>query len=139
MKIMNYYTHITTLPPTQAGITLTRHCILHYILKIRKGEKKKWPVTRTFVKVKKQKQPSLVDIISVFSEKDKITIDCTSSSFRAGRKLTMHCAYLQYAGILPDSFGDGHGPDSLWISSVGWTPRIGSQPRSILLDCGILH
>ena len=102
--MINYYTHIITLPTTLKQILLHLDAVhLHNMQKIREEEKEKQPVTRAFVKVKKKKQPSLVDIISVFSEKDKITIDSTSSSFRAGRKLTLPCAYLQYAGILPDS------------------------------------
>lgn len=96
--------------------------------KKREVEKEKEAVTRTILKMKK-KQPSSVDITSVFNEKDiKITIDSIFSRFRAWSKLTINSAHLQYVSILTGSFEYGHNPDSLWASDAGWTPRTGSQP-----------
>lgn len=68
----------------------------------------------------------------------KSELDSISLRFRAGNKLTIECAHLQYVSILPVSFDCGHSPDFFWISTAGRTPRIGSQPRSMLLVCGIL-
>ena len=89
--------------------------------------------------LRRRKQQQLPVDISVFYEKDiQIWKDSISSRFRVGIKLTIEHDHLQYVSILPASLDCGHSPDFFWISSAGWTPRIGSQPWSILLVCGIL-